>query len=371
MKNKYIQKYLQLLGVIFFIAIVTSCKKDKTKTTATVVNATPVSLGLFEYSDGTNYRIFIPIQQVGTQTVNDDLVFDTGSAGLTIDAQGIIPDSLITNTGFKFTGDSVVVNGVTITSTQSEMDYGDNTDMTVVKGNVAYANVTLSNNASGITIKRVPFFIYYGAFDVQNGNTANETQLPAHSADIFGVSQEYSYASNLILSPLSYYKPGNGLTNGFKLAELVQSGFTSAGVYEPSILTLGLTQSDLASTSGFVMHNETYTSTDGYSPDVPGMVTYSGNTISANFLFDTGTPEISIIENQAASTGILPTGTAITLKTTEGFTYSYTTASTTQITEVENPKVTGDIRTIFSLEFFINNEYLINYTGHQIGLKNN
>jgi len=371
MNNKYLQKCLQLLGVIIFITVVSSCKKDKSTTTATVVDATPVNLGLFEYSDGTNYRIFIPLQQVGTQTVNDDLVFDTGSAGLALDASGIIPDTMITKNGFVFSGDSVVVNGITITSTQSEMDYGNNTDMTVVKGNLAYANITLNNNASGIVIKRVPFFIYYGVFDVVNGNTANETQLPAHSADIFGVSPEYSYASNLIQSPLSYYKPGTGLTNGFKLAKLIPGGFTTAGVYESNLLTLGLTKTDIASSSGFITHNESFTSTDGYSPDVPGTITYSGNTLSANFLFDSGTPEISIIENSTASTGILPAGTAITLKTTEGFTYSYTTSSSSQITEVENPKVTGDTRTIFSLEFFMNNEYLTNYASHQIGLKNN
>jgi len=370
MKNKHILKCLSLLGVIFFIFIASSCKKDKT-TTAAVVDATPVSLGLFEYSDGTYYRIFIPLTQIGTQVVNYDEVFDTGSAGLAIDAQGILPDSLITKTGFVFSGDSLVVDGITITSTKSEMDYGDNTDETAVKGNVAYANITIGNNANGLVIKRVAFFLYYAIFDIKNGNTANETQLAAHSADIFGVSPEYSYASNLILSPLSYYKPGTGLTSGFKLSKLVSADFTNAGVYEQNVLTLGLTKADLLSTSGFVMHNETYTAVDGYSPDVPGTITYSGNTISANFLFDTGTPEISIIENKLASTGILPAGTAITLKTTEGFTYSYTTTSTTDVTEVENPNVTGDIRTIFSLEFFINNEYLTNYTGHQIGLKNN
>ncbi|WP_461452624.1 hypothetical protein [Mucilaginibacter sp.] len=365
------QKYLQVLALVLFISVIYSCKKDKTSTTKPVVDAAPVSLGLFEYSDGTNYRIFIPLTQIGTQTVNYDEVFDTGSAGLAIDAQGILPDSLITKNGFVFSGDSLVVDGITITSTKSEMDYGDNTDETQVKGNVAYANITIGNNSNGLLIKRVPIFLYYAIFDVKNGNTANETQLPSHSADIFGVSPEYSYASNLILSPLSYYKPGTGLTNGFKLAKMVSTDFTSNGVYEQNILTLGLTKADLASTSGFVMHNETYTSVDGYSPDVPGTITYNGNTISANFLFDTGTPEISIIENKAASTGILPASTTITLKTTEGFTYSYTTTSTTDITEVENPSITGDIRTIFSLEFFINNEYLTNYTGHQIGLKNN
>jgi hypothetical protein len=374
MKNKY----LPLMCVLLIIAVA-SCKKDKTTNkTSTTTNATATSIGLFEYKDSVDandvyYRIFIPLTKIGTQTVNYDEVFDTGSAGLTLDASGIIPDSLITNNGFKFTGDSIVVNGVTITSTKSVMEYGDATAGTNVYGNVAYTSVTIGNQTgSGVTIKRVPFFLYYKVLDITGKDSVKETT--PHSADIFGVSPEYSYASTLIQSPLSYYTPGTGLTNGFKLTKLIQADFTNAGVYVQDILTLGLTNADLTS-SGFIMHNysSSYTAQDGYSPDIPGTITYSGNTISANFLFDTGTPQISIIEDPKAtqSIGILPANSVITLKTQDGFTYTYTTAKSTNVTEVQNPNNTKDYRTIFSLEFFTTNEFLTNYTGHQIGLKNN
>ncbi|WP_179414004.1 hypothetical protein HDF19_17380 [Mucilaginibacter sp. E4BP6] len=378
MKNKYLPKYLPLICVLLITAVV-SCKKDKTTNkTSTTINPTGTNIGLFEYKDSVDandvyYRIFIPITQVGNQTVNYDEVFDTGSAGLTLDASGIIPDSLITNNGFKFIGDSVVVNGVTITSHTSVMEYGDALSGTNVYGNVAYASITLGNQTgSGVTIKRVPIFLYYKVLDITGKDSVKETT--PHSADIFGVSPEYSYASTLIQSPLSYYTPGTGLTNGFKLSKLVQADFTNNGVYEQNILTLGLTNADLNS-SGFIMHNyaSSYTSVDGYSPDIPGTITYNGNTISANFLFDTGTPQISIIEDPKATQtiGVLPANSTITLKTQDGFSYTYTTAKTTNVTEVQNPKNTDDYRTIFSLEFFTTNEFLTNYTGHEIGLKNN
>ena len=44
-------------------------------------------------------------------------VFDTGSAGFTIDATGILPASMITNSGIQIAGDSVTVNGITVTAT--------------------------------------------------------------------------------------------------------------------------------------------------------------------------------------------------------------------------------------------------------------
>ncbi|WP_158996019.1 hypothetical protein [Mucilaginibacter sp. L196] len=378
MKNKYLPKYLPLMCVLL-ITVVVSCKKDKaTNKTNTITTSTATSIGLFEYKDSVDandvyYRILIPITKVGTQSVNYDDVFDTGSAGLTLDASGIIPDSLYTSKGFKITGDSLVVNGVTITTTTSVMEYGDALSSTNVYGNVAYTSITIGDPSTGnITIKRVPFFLYYKVLDITGKDSVQETVR--HGADIFGVSPEYSYASTLIQSPLSYYTPGTGLTNGFKLSKLIQADFTNAGVFEQNILTLGLTNADLNS-SGFIMHNysSSYTAQDGYSPDIPGTITYNGNTISANFLFDTGTPQISIIEDPKAtqSIGILPANSVITLKTQDGFTYTYTTAKSTNVTEVQNPKNTNDYRTIFSLEFFTTNEFLTNYTGHQIGLKNN
>ena len=377
MKNNYISKYIQLICVLF-LTIIASCKKDKTsKTNTTPPNATASSIGLFEYKDSVDandvyYRIFIPITKIGTQTVNYDEVFDTGSAGLTLDASGIIPDSLIADTGFRFKGDSVVIAGVTITSKKSVMEYGDAIEGTNVYGNVAYTNITVGDQSTGISIKRVPFFLYYKVLDIAGKDSTKETT--PHSADIFGVSPEYSYASTLIQSPLSYYSPGTGLTNGFKLAKLIKPDFTNDGVYVQNLLTLGLTNADLNS-SGFIMHNyaSSYTAQDGYSPDIPGQIIYNGNTIAANFLFDTGTPQITIIEDPKAtqSIGVLPANTPITIKTGDGFVYTYTTTQSTNVTEVQNPNNTKDYRTIFSLEFFTDNEFLTNYTGHQIGLKNN
>jgi len=385
MKNKYLPKYLQLIGVLL-VMVVVSCKKDKTTNKTNIINATATSIGLFEDKDSVDandvyYRIYIPLTKVGTQTVNYDEVFDTGSAGLTLDAQGIIPASMITANGFNFTGDSTVVNGVTIISKKAVMEYGDKISGTNVYGNIAYTNITIGDPSSGnVSIKRVPFFLYYKVVDLENGDSTTETMH--HTADIFGVSPEYSYASTLIQSPLSYYTPGTGLTNGFKLAKLIKPDFTNAGVFEQSLLTIGLTSADLNS-SGFIMHNysSSYKNTDGYSPDIPGTITYldpntnATNTVSATFLFDTGTPQLSIIEDPTAKTtnfiGTLPVGTPITLKTQDGFSYSYTTAKTTNLTEVNTPLNTNDYRTIFSLEFFTDNEFLTNYTGYQIGLKNN
>ncbi|WP_448697586.1 hypothetical protein ACFGVR_12820 [Mucilaginibacter sp. AW1-3] len=349
-----------------------ACKKNNSDvspvTAAQTVTATPIAtLGLYEYASGTNKRIFLPITKVGSQSVTYYSIFDTGSTGMTIDANGILPASMITSSGITVTGDSVVVNGITVTSKTSVMSYGDQTSLTKEYGNLAYATVTLGDQTGNITTKRIPFFLYWKIQNVTTGVVA-----AAHSADVFGVGPGTSYAFTAIASPLSYFTTASGQTSGFKLATLGTAGFTGTGTYVGGLLTIGLLNSDLSSSSGFIMHPLTNSNPGGYSANIPATITYGSQSTSAQVLFDTGTPSITIIEdNKATGIGPLPVNTKVTVTTNKGFVYSYTTTSTANLTSIENPNVTGDYRTIFSLDFFVTNEYLLDYSNHQIGLKNN
>lgn len=356
------------LAALVILSALNACKKSGADPAVQTVTATPIAtLGLYEYASGTNKRIFLPITKVGTQAVTYYGIFDTGSTGLTLDANGILPASMITSSGITVSGDSVLVNGITVTSKTSVMSYGDKTSLTKEYGNLAYATITLGDQAGNITTKRIPFFLYYKIQNVTTGAIA-----AAHSADVFGVGPGSSYAFSAIASPLSYFTTTTGQTSGFKLATLGSIGFTSTGTYVAGLLTIGLIGADLSSSSGFIMHPLTYNSTAGYLSNIPATITYGSQSTSGQVLFDTGTPSVSIIEdNKATGVGALPANTLVTVTTNKGFVYSYTTSSTANLTSIENPNITGDYRTIFALDFFVTNEYLVDYTNHQIGLKNN
>lgn len=358
-----------LIAFLFLFTVFTSCKKESgtTKnTTSLAAAASPVTLGLYEYASGADKRIFIPLTKIGTKTISYIGIFDTGSTGMTLDATDILPASMISSSGITFTGDSTVVNGITITSQKFVISYGGGDDITKEYGYLAYAPVTIGDSNGKLSISRVAFFLYYKIVD------GTGKQQASHSADVFGVGPGVSYSSKLIASPLSYYSPGTGLTSGFKLATMVSTYFTSAVTYVPGLLTIGLTATNLASSSGFIMHPLTYYSVGGYSPEIPATITYGSTSTSAEILFDTGTPSVTVIEDSKAtnSIGELPVNTKVTVTTNKGFVYTYTTTSAGNLTEIENPNVTGDYRTIFSLDFFISNEFLTDYSGHQIGLKN-
>ena len=364
-----------LIMASFLLLIISSCKKDKSA--PTITDATPIKFAVYEQVDSSIYRqIFIPIPTIGTITLNDDfnaLLFDTGSGGMVIDASGILPSNLITSNGFNFTGDSTVYDGITVTNQTSTIQYGDDANLYTVYGNLAYANVTIGVQGDGtITIKRLPFLLYYKATD-NKGNVS-----PPHDFDVFGADPEYdlTFANNVNLqSPFNLYNPGTGLTKGFKIGPLGTSNFSDA--YDlpltPDVITLGLTASDLSSSSGFTMNNLQYDSRYGADPVMPGTINYNNEKISANIVFDSGTAGYSYIEdNNAAKTTItLPQGSTVSAALNSGFNYTYTTAPTEYLTYVENPSVSKIDVSIFSIDYFINNEYMLDYTDNRLGLKNN
>lgn len=368
-KNSALIVYL--LFVLFAIA---SCKKDNTVTKTTPVTPTPLKIGLDEYylvPDSTTYKILgITIQTIGTKAIDEDWLFDTGSGGLVVDGHEVLPASMITSTGFNFTGDSTVVNGITITSQKDSIPYGDDaTSGTTAYGNLAYASVTIGQTDGSFTIKRLPFFIYYKANDYKNN------PLPVGELDIFGASTEYDvmFANNVsILSPFSYYEPGTGLTKGFKMSALGTTHFSDNGTYVPGVISLGLTAADVSSTSGgFKISNISNVPDAGYVPAVKGTITYNGKELSSYMLFDTGTEPVSIIEDNTGPTfKTLASGSTVSLATSSGFNFSYTTTDTEYITQVENPNSSQANVSIFGLEFFLTNSYLLDYADNLLGVKN-
>jgi len=373
MKNAYFFKVLPFVsGAFLLLTLITSCKKEKNTTPAV---ATPTKLGLYEFgADATlNYRqIQINVSKVGSKTVSYGMVFDTGSGGMVMDAQGILPASMITTSGFVFTGDSTVINGITIINQKASVTYGSNTNGATVYGNLAYAPVTIGDVNGSIVVKRLPFFLYYKAVNT-GGTTA-----PAHDFDVMGVAPIYNVTFNngvFITSPFSYFDPGTGLTRGFKMAALGTSNFSSNGysTFVPGVVTLGLTDADLSSSSGFVQHQLTNYPGAGYYPIISSTVTYNNKTLTTYALFDSGTAPYSYIEDSTAPTtaALLATGSTVKAATTTGFSYSYTTTATDYLTYLENPKTSGNDFSIFGLNYFLNNEYMLDLKNYKLGLKNN
>ncbi|SHN34218.1 hypothetical protein [Mucilaginibacter sp. OK098] len=363
--GKMYKEYLPLIvGGLFLTVLIASCKKDHNTPAPTPV---PIAtLGLYEYQSTIFRRVIIPISQVGTVKQIYYSIFDTGSSAMTIDADGLIPASLITSSGITITGDSLLVNGITVTKQTATLTYGDATSGIKEYGNLAYAVITIGDANGSVTTKRIPFFLYYKAIDTQTGNKEDP-----HYNDIFGVGPNTSFSNLSIASPLSYFDTKANVTQGFKLSKFDKASYISNQLtYVKELLTIGLVPDDLSS-NGFIMHSLTHTSA-GYSPNIPATISFNGKSIQGTLLFDTGTPAFANIEDPNATVNqtTLAANSSVTITTTSGFSYQYTTTSDYNLTQVENPSFTHDPRTIFSIDFFADNEFLLDYTNHRIGLKN-
>src|SRR5579872_5086190 len=143
MRKIHAFKSLFIISGSILLLFAFSCKKQTVggggSSTVTPVTATPTKFGLYEADSSIYKELITVVSQIGTKPVNYDLIFDTGSGGMVIDGSDLLPASMITSAGITFTGDSTIVNGVTITSQTSIVEYGaDANTIDKVYGNLAY-----------------------------------------------------------------------------------------------------------------------------------------------------------------------------------------------------------------------------------------
>ena len=346
----------------------------------------------------TGPRLFIMVTAVGSQPVNMPLAFDTGSAGVTLYAEDIFPSTLVSSAGFVIPEGqtSITYNGITVTNQQGVRKYGYATNGRSQTGNIGYATVTFGNADGQLTTQVMPVFLYYlitdnatgnpepvpiqrGWFGVNSGpgfiNVTNSTE-PAGGYPVCAVS---TLGSCRVASVFKYLSYASGVDAGFMLnpAALQSCDITVANDCSPApILTIGLTQAQETgfSTSSLICPPSTYVgplTIQGFAvcqPSVPNTaITLSGpstGAFTAAPLFDTGNPEMVLLDPSSSSTPtVLPAGTTVMLSLPSGFIYNFsTTAEGMGTTTVSTTEPTG-----IGIQFFTTNSFFIDFTTNTVG----
>jgi hypothetical protein len=346
---------------------------------STAVISTPVMLDLLpaQNQSAGDRRLFMPVLQVGAKKASLRVIFDSGSEGMVFSATSLFSSSLISDTGMVISNkDSAVINGITITSTKVSSTYGEPPATRTYYGNIAYASMVFGDQAGSIVTQRLPFMLVYKGV---NNQTGAAVAVDSSSDGIAGViSSGFAPGEAALLvtsranikSPFNYLNYSGGLYAGFMLSPLSTIGWTSAPSNAASpakpLLTVGLT-ADLE--SGFALQTQRFDIGNVYDPDIVGTIGYNGQSIpNSSVLFDTGTPVGFIIYNASERGAVqLPAGEPVQLSTSQGFDYSYATDAALFQTAVQS---TGQTRSIFGIDFFLNTYYLLDYTNHLIGMKN-
>jgi hypothetical protein len=362
----------------------------------------PVTLNLYPNSTSTvPSRLGVFVTAVGSAAVNMPLIFDTGSAGVTLYAPDIFPASMVTSAGFVFPAGqtSMTYNGITVTNQQGTRLYGSNVEHTQT-GNLGFAQLTFGDAKGEITTGTMPVFLYYSAQEVATGAAI---AMQANNQGIFGVaptSGSISIAGSVapaggypacapdtvgtcsVASALKYVQYGSGVDGGFMLspAQIQTCDITTAGSCTPEpMLTVGLTP---ALESGFSTMSLVCPPSGYTGPaDIAGYPLCQKTTDDTTFtvsdgavgsttggaVFDTGTDGMQIAPQPGSTLpGVVPLGATIMISTTSGFTYSYVSGSGPLSTSVITD--TNDI-SIVGIGYFTTNSYFVDFTASIVGWK--
>lgn len=313
-------------------------------------------------STASGARLYVMVTSVGSTAVSMPLIFDTGSAGITLYAPAIFPSSVVSSAGFTFPAGqtSITYGGITVTNQQGTRTYGGPNGTTQV-GNIGYATVTFGDTDGTLTTATMPVFLYY----LNNQTATGQPVPPVAQQGIFGVNSvtnvitvpgstapaagfppcsQQSTGTCRVVSVLKYVQYGQGLHAGFLLhpAALQSCDIATQGscIGQP-MLTVGLT---MALETGFSTVSLTCpppanayvgpATMDSYPVCLAAIpettLTVSGlasGTLTGQVIFDSGTPFMTVSVPAGGSfPNPVPVGTDVSITTPSGFTYNYTTA---------------------------------------------
>ena len=320
----------------------------------------PRVINLYPAGAASGNRLYVMVTAIGSKAVSMPLIFDTGSAGITLYAPAIFPSSMVSSSGFVFpTGEaSISYSGITVTNQQGTRAYGDTNGRTQI-GNIGYATVSFGDSSGTLTTSVMPVFLYYsivhsvtgqpvssvpqqGIFGVNSVTNLITVAGSSEPAAGYPACSQPSAGTCRVVSVLKYVRYPHGINAGFMLspASLQSCDISSSSSCTPQpMLTVGLTAAQEAGFSTVDLTCPPPTSSyvgpptmDGYPvclAAIPGtMVSVSGlatGMLTGEVVFDSGTPFMELqVPAGVSFPAAVPDGTDVLVTTPSGFTYSYT-----------------------------------------------
>jgi hypothetical protein len=363
----------------------------------------PVVINLYPNQSATTVpRLVMMATSVGSTPVSMPLIFDTGSAGVTLYAPSIFPSSMVSSAGFVFPSGqtSITYNGITVTNQQGTRTYGS-TDLRAQNGNIGYAQLTFGDAQGQLTTEVMPILLYYSITDVLTGLPL---EVPSFQQGIFGVAGTSgsivlpgsvappggypacatgTNSTCYVVSALKYLKYGSSISAGFMLspATIQSCDIGTAGSCAPvPMLTIGLSAASKAgfSTVSLPCPPNGYTgpaSIAGYPVCQKTIenttVMVSGDTagtIIGSAVFDTGTANVQIATPAGSSfPSTVPVGSTLLVTTPSGFTYSYNSSISDPFATIVNADFSGS--TVIGIGYFTTNSFFIDFSSGTEGWK--
>ncbi len=308
----------------------------------------------------TNIRmLYVKVISLGDHAVNQPLLLDTGSSGMTIDCESVLPSNICSDKGINITQDQAI-DGVTVTTREVVMKYAIYDEY----GNLAYARLTFGSPGSPVSTNvSVPFLLRYKTVRRSTGEIVGGPLWPK---GVFGISPVGGGGpDDVIKSPIDFVNVGTNLHRGYSLSPIGTKWkvCTNEGGNCPQVKALNIGVSEEMK-KGFSVQRWKEASWRYNFPTVDSCLSWGSTPICHPTLYDTGNSTIMVVGDASKPRTSLSTGTKVLVKTEGLDDWNFTT---TYKPEVEI--VPGLEHNVVGIRYFEKNSLLLDFETREIGLR--
>jgi len=247
--------------------------------------------------------LYVRVLALGERTVDVPLLFDTGSAGITIACEAVLPTQYCSTGGISIKKD-LELDGLTVTTRRIVSQYGTYDEY----GNLAFARIRFGSDAGSVTTTEiVPLLIRYKKVRRATGEIVGGPLWPKGN---FGVSPVGAQAGGLLRSPIEAVEVPPGWHRGYRLSPIGAAwrACTNEQRNCPEVAALYIGVDDAARKS-FALAKLGTVKSEHYRPFVGACLAWLDQVVCRPAIYDTANSTIMIAGKPPAGSGpSLPIG---------------------------------------------------------------
>ena len=302
--------------------------------------------------------LYVDLRALGERQIAQPLLFDTGSAGVTVECSVVLPEKLCSHAGIKIDKETVI-DGITVTTQKIVSHYGTYDEY----GNLAFARMTIGRKGQSVaTSGPVPFLVRYKKVRRSTGEIVGGPLWPL---GVFGVSPVGGQVSGKLQSPMAAFEVAPGLHRGFYLSPIGTKWrqCTNEERNCPIVDALHIGIPD-ALRKNFKLSKWVRASGRHNFPTVETCIALENLNICQPTLFDTGNSTVMIAGQSKRSKSSLPIGTSLKVSGADFGTWRF---NTTYRPEVElYPNLDTNI---IGIRYFETNSLMFDLGTQEIGFR--
>lgn len=251
--------------------------------------------------------LYVRLLMLGNRKVNQPLLFDTGSSGVTIDCKVVLPKKLCSDAGIKIEKDTEI-DGIIITTEKVTARYGGYTEF----GHLAKARLSFGDaKRPAKTIELIALLIRYKKIRNSDGTVVGGPLWPLGT---FGISPVGGIgAGQRITSPMGSVALNDKLRRGYRLNPIGRRWKVCTNERDdcPTIqsLQVGLRDQDR---NDFQLQPIIQADPTHNFPTLSACIAWQTSQLCAPALFDTGNSTI-MVRDPAGSVTSLPKGQKVSI----------------------------------------------------------